>query len=80
MSSRLKDDSTVNNLDLEGYEAAISSVTQFKFLYFRNETDVGKAIKKSGLSREELFVVTKAWTNEHGHDELRKGFEGSIER
>ena len=48
--------------------------------YFRNETDVGKAIKKSGLSREELFVVTKAWTNEHGHDELRKGFEGSIER
>ena len=28
MSSRLKDDSTMDNLDLEGYEAAISFVTQ----------------------------------------------------
>ena len=33
--------------------------------YF-NEEDVGKAIRDSGISREEIFVTSKLWLQDHG--------------
>ena len=42
--------------------------------------DVGKAINKSGLDRNDIFVVTKAWNNEHGYEKLKKGFKASLNR
>ena len=54
------------------------------YLFFcilcRNEADVGKAIKKSGLDRNEIFVVTKCGTDQHGYDNLKQGFKKSLER
>jgi 2,5-diketo-D-gluconate reductase A len=47
---------------------------------YRNERGVGEAIAASGLAREELFVTTKLWNSEQGHDSALAAFERSLER
>ena len=34
--------------------------------YYMNEEDVGRAVKKSGLARDELFITTKVWLSNVG--------------
>ena len=41
--------------------------------YF-NEEAVGRAIKKSGIPREELFITTKLWIQDAGYENTKKGF------
>ncbi len=45
---------------------------------YGNEEGVGKAIADSGIGREELFVTTKLWNADHGHDEALKAFDTSL--
>lgn len=45
-----------------------------------NEEAVGKAIKKSGVVREELFVTTKLWIQDAGYERTKKAFEKSLNR
>jgi diketogulonate reductase-like aldo/keto reductase len=33
---------------------------------YRNEVEVGNGIKKSGVSREEIFITSKLWNNQTG--------------
>lgn len=40
--------------------------------YF-NEEAVGRAIKKSGIPREELFVTTKLWIQDAGYENAKAG-------
>jgi 2,5-diketo-D-gluconate reductase A len=47
---------------------------------YGNEEGVGKAIADSGISREELFVTTKLWNEDHGHDEALKAFDTSLSK
>jgi len=47
---------------------------------YGNEEAVGKAIKKSGIPREEIFVVTKVWFDRYEGDEPRKSFMESLKR
>ena len=47
---------------------------------YRNEKGVGEAIAASGISREELFVTTKLWNSQQGHDEALAAFESSLGR
>lgn len=47
---------------------------------YGNERAVGKAIKKSGVPREELFITTKLWISEYGYEKTKKSIEGSLER
>ncbi len=35
---------------------------------YGNEKDVGEALKKSSIPREEIFVTTKLWNSDHGYD------------
>ena len=35
---------------------------------YRNEDCVGKAIKKNGVAREDLFITTKIWNESHSYD------------
>ena len=35
---------------------------------YKNEAEVGAAVRASGLPREELFITTKLWTTEQGYD------------
>ena len=47
---------------------------------YRNEEAVGKAIKKSGVPREELFVTTKLWVQDTGYEKTKRAFERSLQR
>ena len=41
---------------------------------YMNEEAVGKAIKSSGIPREDLFITTKLWIQSHGYEGTKKGF------
>ena len=45
--------------------------------YF-NETDVGKAIRNSGIAREEIFVTSKLWMQDYGYEAAKKGIDDSL--
>ncbi|HEX9117785.1 MAG TPA: aldo/keto reductase [Anaerolineae bacterium] len=47
---------------------------------YGNEAAVGKAIKRGGVAREELFVTTKLWIRDAGLESTRKAFERSMQR
>lgn len=47
--------------------------------YF-NEEDVGKAIRDSGIPREEVFVTSKLWLQDHGYDAAKKGIARSLRK
>lgn len=47
---------------------------------YMNEEAVGKAIAKSGVPREELFVVTKLWVQDAGYETAKKAFYTSLEK
>lgn len=44
---------------------------------YGNESDVGAAVAQSGLDREDLFITTKVWNNDHGYDRTLKAFQQS---
>ncbi len=47
---------------------------------YMNEEAVGKAIKRSGVAREELFITTKLWIQDTGYENTKKAFERSLQR
>ena len=47
--------------------------------YF-NEEGVGEAIKKSGIKREEFFLVTKIWITNSGEEKAEKSIEESLKK
>jgi 2,5-diketo-D-gluconate reductase A len=48
-------------------------------LYF-NEQGVGRAIAESRLPRDQLFVTTKLWNNDHDYDKALRAFDASLTR
>jgi diketogulonate reductase-like aldo/keto reductase len=47
---------------------------------YRNETGVGKAIRESGIPREELFVTTKLWNAHQGYDNTLRAHDRSLKK
>jgi 2,5-diketo-D-gluconate reductase A len=47
---------------------------------YMNEEAVGKAIKRSGVAREELFITTKLWVQDVGVEKTKKAFEKSLKK
>jgi methylglyoxal/glyoxal reductase len=47
---------------------------------YGNEDGVGRAIKESGVPREELFITTKLWNADQGYESTLKAFETSMEK
>lgn len=45
---------------------------------YGNEESVGKAIKLSGINREELFVTSKLWNTNQGYESTLKAFNKTI--
>ncbi|MDR2465643.1 MAG: aldo/keto reductase [Streptococcaceae bacterium] len=45
---------------------------------YKNEESVGRAIKRSGIPREELFITTKLWNDAHGYEEAKLALETSL--
>jgi methylglyoxal/glyoxal reductase len=47
---------------------------------YGNEADIGRAIKESGVAREELFVTTKVWNTTHSYDFTLTSFDESMKK
>ena len=47
---------------------------------YRNERGVGEAVRESGLPRDEVFVTSKVWNDDHGYDATLRAFDASMER
>ncbi|MCW0120753.1 aldo/keto reductase [Bacillus subtilis] len=47
---------------------------------YLNEEAVGRAIKRSDVPREELFITTKLWVQDTGYESTKKAFTNSLER
>ncbi|TFD39757.1 aldo/keto reductase [Cryobacterium sp. TMT1-19] len=45
---------------------------------YDNETGVGQGIARSGLPREDVFVTTKVWNDQHGYDKTLRAFDVSL--
>ena len=47
---------------------------------YKNEEAVGKAVIKSGIPRDELFITTKLWIQDTGYDSTKRAFKESLKR
>lgn len=47
---------------------------------YGNEEAVGKAIKKCGVPREELFITTKVWISNAGYEKAKESIEESLKK
>lgn len=45
---------------------------------YGNEEDVGRAIKDSGVPRDQVYVITKLWDTEHGYDRTLAALPASL--
>ncbi|WP_308358141.1 aldo/keto reductase [Streptomyces cucumeris] len=45
---------------------------------YGNEEGTGKALAASGIARDELFVTTKLWNSDQGHDAALRAFDTSL--
>lgn len=47
---------------------------------YHNEEGVGAAVKKSGIARDELFLVSKVWISNYGFDKAKASIDESLRR
>lgn len=47
---------------------------------YGNEEGVGKAIKESGIPRDQIFLVSKVWNTDQGYETTLKAFDDSLKR
>ena len=47
---------------------------------YMNEEAVGKAIQRSGVPREELFITTKLWVQDASYEGAKQAFETSLKK
>lgn len=47
---------------------------------YGNEESVGNAIKKSGIAREEFFIVTKVWISNAGYEKAKASIDESLRK
>ncbi|KAG9084935.1 hypothetical protein FS749_004815 [Ceratobasidium sp. UAMH 11750] len=70
----------------QNYDARTSCLLAFKHGYrhidsaqmYRNEEAVGKAVKESGLKREDVFITTKCASRSHGYEKTLAGVDESL--
>ncbi len=72
--------------DLEECEKAVCDALSIGYRLldtaasYGNEEAVGRAIKRSGVPREELFVTTKLWIADAGDERTKRAFDRSLQR
>lgn len=47
---------------------------------YQNEEAVGRAIKKSGIPREAIFITSKLWVSEFTYERAKQGIQASLDR
>ena len=62
----------------EALEAGYRHIDTAKL--YGNEAEVGRAVRASGIPRDEVFVTTKIWNDDHGYDPARRAFDAAMDR
>ena len=47
---------------------------------YRNEKEVGDAIRSCGVARDELFITTKIWVSNGGYEKAKESLKASMEK
>ena len=47
---------------------------------YRNEQDVGRAIRESGIAREDIFITTKLWNSDQGYNSTLSACDKSLDK
>ncbi len=47
---------------------------------YHNEEGVGAAVKKSGIAREDIFLVSKIWISNYGYEKAKASIEESLRK
>ncbi|RLJ23206.1 diketogulonate reductase-like aldo/keto reductase [Chryseobacterium sp. 7] len=47
---------------------------------YQNETAVGAGVKNSGVNRDELFITSKVWVQDHGYEKTKSAFQRTLDR
>tara|TARA_R110002049_G_scaffold133950_1_gene293352 strand:- start:3690 stop:4532 length:843 start_codon:yes stop_codon:yes gene_type:complete len=76
---------TYKSIEQEGIDSITSAISNGYSLIdtaaiYRNEDAIGKAIKASGVSRENLFITTKLWRENLGYESTKKELQNSLKR
>ena len=74
----IDDQDACENAVLEAFEAGYRLIDTATL--YANEEAVGRAIRKSGLAREKLFVTTKFWIRDAGYEDTMASFARSQEK
>ncbi|MBV9513025.1 MAG: aldo/keto reductase [Mycobacteriaceae bacterium] len=70
----------------EATEQAVTAALQTGYRHidtasgYDNEREVGRAIARCGIPRDDIFVVTKLWNADQGYQNTMKAFEKSAKR
>lgn len=75
---KMVDDAEVERAVLTALEVGYRSIDTASM--YENERSIGRALRASGLVREELFVATKVWNDEQGEEGVRGAMERSLGR
>lgn len=74
--------------DMYGKEAEQATLDALEIGYrlidtaamYNNEKEIGNAVRKSGIRRNEIFVTTKVANSQQGYDATLKAFDASMKR
>jgi 2,5-diketo-D-gluconate reductase A len=72
------EDDVAEKVVLQAFEAGFRHIDTAKI--YGNEAGVGRAIERSGLNPEDIFITTKLWNADQGYESTLTAFEGSMER
>jgi len=72
-----KMDQTVEAINAIKYAIKIGYRSIDTAAAYANEVEVGRAVRESGVSREDLFITTKVWNADHGYESTLAAFEVS---
>ncbi|MEO5609314.1 MAG: aldo/keto reductase [Ornithinibacter sp.] len=70
----------------EEVDAAVATALEVGYRHvdtarlYHNERGVGRALAASAVPREDVFVTTKVWNDDHGRDKTLAAFDASMER
>lgn len=67
----------VGDLVLEAIDCGYRHIDTAYF--YKNEIGIGKAIKKSAVPREKLFITSKVWNDDRGYHSTKKAFQKSLD-
>jgi diketogulonate reductase-like aldo/keto reductase len=70
----------------EDFKTAVGEAIKIGYRHFDtakiygNEKDLGLAIEKSQIPREEFFITSKVWNTDHGYEATKKAFEQTCKK